>query len=197
MMKRILIILAITFSAALTSEAAEKGYEKRIEGYAFAGLTDQFKSIFGISMINGWRITPGSYLGVGTGFEYSNCWYISRMKGNQYAPQYMIPVFGEYKFNFRNGKNPSPYLLFDAGWVFNASGKDEEDIETKALYGLMASTRFGIDVKINDGISIFGAVGPRLQHTRRTNKFPLYGEWEYEYIHNYVTCICIHIDIIF
>jgi len=196
-MKRFITSILILTSAIFFANAIDKGYEKRIEGYAFAGLTEHYKSVFGISMVNGWRISPGSYVGIGTGFEYSNARYMTRMKGEQYAPQYMIPLFGEYKFNFRSNKNPSPYLLLDAGWIFNTSGKDEEGITTKALYGFMASTRFGIDVSIKDDLRLFLAVGPRVQHIRTTDKFSQYGQWEYRDIHNYVTCICAHFGVIF
>ena len=196
-MKRIILILAIILSAAVTADAFEKGYEKRVEAYAFAGLTDYNKSLFGVSMVNGWRITPSSYVGLGVGYEYSDILYVIRMKGNQSAPQHMFPVYGEYKFNFHPETVSSPFLVVDAGWVFNTNGEDKEGIDTKSAYGLMASARYGIDVSVGDNLRVTCSVGPRIQHIRVTEKYSQYGKWEYRFLHNYLTSICAHIGLIF
>jgi hypothetical protein len=188
-MKRIILILAIILSAAVTAGAFEKGYEKRVEAYAFAGLTDYNKSLFGVSMVNGWRITPSSYVGLGVGYEYSDILYVIRMKGNQSAPQHMFPVYGEYKFNFHPETVSSPFLVVDAGWVFNTNGEDKEGIDTKSAYGLMASARYGIDVSVGDKLRVTCSVGPRIQHIRVTEKYSQYGKWEYRFLHNYLTSI--------
>ena len=179
------------------AQAFEKGYEKRIEAYAFAGLTDYNKSFFGISMINGWRITPSIFLGAGTGFEYSNALYRTGLKEDQYCPQYMVPLYGEFKYNFHSGKNPSPYLMLDAGWVFNFGGEDEIGISEKAIYGFMASPRFGIDVKVHNDICVFASAGPRFQHARHTNRYPGTGIWEHEFISQILTTICLYVGVIF
>ena len=188
-MKRIILILAIILSAAVTAGAFEKGYEKRVEAYAFAGLTDYNKSQFGVSMVNGWRITSSSYVGMGVGYEYSDILYVIRMKGNQSAPQHMFPVYGEYKFNFHPETVSSPFLVVDAGWVFNTNGEDKEGIDTKSAYGLMASARYGIDVSVGDNLRVTCSIGPRIQHIRVTEKYSQYGKWEYRFLHDYLASV--------
>lgn len=196
-MKRIILIIAIALSSAATAGAFEKGYEKRVEAYAFAGLTDYNKSLFGVSMVNGWRITPSSYVGLGVGYEYSDILYMIRMKGTQSAPQHMFPVYGEYKFNFHPETVSSPFLVVDAGWIFNTNGEDKEGIDTKSAYGLMARARYGIDVSVGDNLRVTCSVGPRIQHIRVTEKYSQYGKWEYRFLHDYLASVCAHIGLIF
>lgn len=197
-MKRLSFVLSLLLLMLPEAMSAfEKGYEKRIEAYAFAGLTESFSFLGGVSMVNGWRITPAMYFGIGTGFEYSNARYLVSMKGEHYAPQYMIPVYGEFKYNFRTGKNPSPYLLIDAGYIFNAGSRHSSEVTTKALHGLMLSPRFGIDVKVGKKTYLFGAVGPRIQQAHHTVKYPGQGDWEYEARHRMIASACLHIGIIF
>lgn len=196
-MKRIILIIGIILSAAATSGAFEKGYEKRVESYAFAGLTEYNKSLFGVSMVNGWRATPSSYVGLGVGYEYSNVIYMIRMKGNQSTPQHMFPVYGEYKFNFHPQSVSSPFLLVDAGWIFNFNGDDKEGITTKAVYGLMASARCGIDISLGNDLRVTCSIGPRIQHLRMTHKYSQYGKWEYRFLHEYITSVCTHVGLIF
>ncbi|MBO5500188.1 MAG: hypothetical protein J5990_12465 [Bacteroidales bacterium] len=197
-MKKIFILaISLCLITVPSALAFEKGYEKRVEAYAFAGLTDYNKSLFGVSMINGWRITPSIFLGAGIGFEYSNALYRTGLRDDMYCPQYMLPLYAEFKYNFHSSRNPSPYLLLDAGWVFNFGGEDDQGISKRAIYGLMSSIRFGIDLKVHDDIRLFASVGPRFQHARHTNRYPGTGEWEHEFIDEILSTICLHIGIIF
>ena len=197
MKKFIILVISLCMLTPTKAQAFEKGYEKRVEAYAFAGLTDCYKSLFGVGMVNGYRVTPAIFVGAGTGFEYSNALYRTGLKDDQYCPQYMIPLYGEFKYNFHSRKNPSPYLLLDAGWVLNFGGEDDKGISKRAIYGFMASTRFGIDVKVHEDIRLFASAGPRLQHARHTNRYPGTRDWEHEFIDEMLTTICLHIGVIF
>lgn len=197
MKKAIILAISICLIMAQAAQAFEKGYEKRVEAYAFAGLTDYYKSLFGVGMVNGWRMTPSIFVGVGTGFEYSNALYRTGLKDDQYCPQYMIPLYGEFKYNFRSHQKVSPYLLLDAGWVLNFGGEDDKDISKRSIYGLMASMRYGIDVKVGDEIRLFASAGPRFQHVRHTDRYPGTKGWEHHLIDKMLTTVCLHIGIIF
>lgn len=166
-MKKVLLFLALILTSATVVSAQDKGYEKSIELTGSFGLNQFAKYGLGISMMNGYRINPNFYVGAGVGFKYFDVLYYSSYISSKYTDtishksydgKYLIPVWARVKANLTKTKI-SPYLLADAGWTFDVGQNPNKNAE-----GFFIEPQFGIDVKMQEAIGLYFALGVNLQN---------------------------------
>lgn len=160
-MKRILIIAVLLFASV--SMFAQKGYEKSVEINGAVGLDDCQKYTFGISMINGYRISESLFVGAGVGYEYLEGLYyhsyeykgsiIGSTSYDSIDVRNNIQLFGRVKFNLIKSKI-SPFLTADAGYTIGLSSN-----EIKMANGFFFQPSFGCDFKIDDVQSVYVMLG--------------------------------------
>lgn len=166
-MKKIGTILFLMCFVVFAS-AQSKGYEKSIEFGGGIGLDKLSKYSIGISMVNGYRFNNYLYVGVGTGFKYTDALYYSSSSLRDYYEsfdgKYLIPLYARIKANLTKTK-VSPFLVVDAGYTFDVGQNENKNIE-----GLMIEPAFGIDFKLNEEkISLYFLLGVNIQKTRFTH----------------------------
>jgi hypothetical protein len=166
MKARIIYIFFLLISISI-STAAQKGYEKSIEVGGAIGLDKFTNSSFEIEMINGYRFSDYLYLGVGTGFRYTDAlYYQSYITSHFYESRdskYLIPLYARLKANLTNTK-VSPFLLGNIGYTFDVGQNPN-----KNTYGLMIEPAFGVDFKLNEGqTGLYFLVGFNLQNAEYT-----------------------------
>lgn len=189
-MKRFVILTLLMAFSIAQMRAQNNGYEARAEIYGFAGRTGAMTNLGGVNVINGYNITDCFFVGMGTGFEFSNVLYEHSEVGNKfkYKRQSVIPLYVNFRYK-ANTRQAKPFLSLDAGWSFNVN----KDSHTRAIYGLLISPRFGVEIQLRNGTGLYGSLGPRFQHSHYWHKIP--GKTGYVYndkdkIH---TIVCAHL----
>ena len=174
MMKVLLLCAALMMAGAMFAQ--DKGYEKSIELSGSFGVNKYAKYALSASMINGYRINPHFFIGAGVGFKYFDVLYYSSyissdytdtFKHTSYDGKYLIPLWARFKANFTDTKI-SPYAILDAGWTFDVGQNPNKNTE-----GFFIEPQLGLDVKMQEKIGLYFAVGVNLQN------------YHYQYISNH------------
>lgn len=172
MKKGITILLtAVIFSMA--ANAQNSGYEKSIEIYGGPALNKSTKYTLGISMVNGYRINPHLYAGIGAGFRYTDAefmhtyrsymqfGYLHSETSTSYAGDYLLPIYFRAQYNFTTTK-VKPILLCDAGYTFNVGS-----VKGNAV-GFFWEPAFGIDINLESNTSLYFQIGVCMQNAHHT-----------------------------
>lgn len=177
-MKRIIILLsAVVFS--MTAIAQSTGYEKSIEINGGPAMNDNTKYSLGISMVNGYRIMPNLYAGVGVGFRYTDALFMHTWRSymqygslhfessDSYAGDYLLPIFARIQYNFTTTK-VKPMILCDAGYTINVGSNEGNPV------GFYWEPAFGVDISLEGNTSLYFQIGINMQSTH-------YDRYEYSY----------------
>ena len=124
----------------------KKGYQG-IAGLGYAFALDDFSEDFvKVIFINGYRISPYVFLGLGTGLNY----YYDKA-------DLVIPCFADFRVN-RVYKTVTPYAALDVGCSFDVTiDYDVSDI------GILLSPAVGAFVKISDKAAMNVGIGFEIQ----------------------------------
>ena len=177
-MKKIIILLtAVVLS--MTAKAQNTGYEKSIEINGGPAMNKCTKYSLGISMVNGYRIIPNLYAGIGVGFKYTDALFMHTWRSymqygslhfessDSYSGDYLLPIFARIQYNFTTTK-VKPMLLCDAGYTINVGS-----VEGNAV-GFYWEPAFGVDISLEENTSLYFQVGINLQKLH-------YDRYEYSY----------------
>lgn len=97
--------------------ASESGYEFNVTFGPGLKINDFGYNFLKLSLINGYRINPYFYIGIGTGVRL---YLDNHAIFNTFAAYPVIPFFVHFNMNLTN-KNVSPYLTVDMGYSFESS----------------------------------------------------------------------------
>jgi len=177
MRKLTIIFAAIVFS--MTANAQNTGYEKSIEINGGPAMNNCTKYSLGISMVNGYRIIPNLYAGVGVGFRYTDALFDQTWRSymqygklqfetkDYYSGDYLLPIFARIQCNFTTTK-VKPLLLCDAGYTISVGSAEGNAV------GFYWEPAFGVDISLEEKTSIYFQIGINLQKTH-------YRRYEYSY----------------
>lgn len=166
-----IIATAVLVLASVTMSAQGKGYEKSLEVNGGVGVDRMSKYSFGLTMINGYRLSDTFMVGLGTGYELFDALYSTSHeylgRGNSisdgsYSGKSLIRLFGRLKWNLTTTK-VSPFLQGDIGCSMDLNGN-----EWSSASGLMFEPAFGIDFAMEEGIKMYAALGYHGQNTYYT-----------------------------
>jgi hypothetical protein len=172
-MKKGISILLAVIAFSMAANAQNNGYEKSIEIYGGPAMNKTAKYSFGISLVNGYRINPHLYAGLGVGFRYTDAEYMHTYRSykqfgvlqtetsSSYAGDYLLPVHARAQYNFTTTK-VKPMLLCDAGYTFNVGS-----VEGNAI-GFFWEPAFGIDIDLEEHTSLYFQLGICMQNTHYT-----------------------------
>lgn len=131
------------------------------------------KYSLGISMVNGYRINPQLYAGMGIGFRYTNAKFMHTWRSymqygslhfessDLYGGDYLVPVFARIQYNLITTK-VKPMLLCDAGYTIDPG------IAKGNAVGFFWEPAFGIDINLEENTSIYIQIGVNFQKTHFT-----------------------------
>ena len=138
-----------------------RGYEKSLELTGGVGLSEYTKYSVGVSMINGYRVNPHFFAGVGIGFKYSNMLYYKSIgDGDSYDSidgKYLVQPWLRLKGNLTDSKL-SPFVTLDAGWTFDVGQNPNKNAK-----GLFFEPQIGMDVRLSGKQAFYFSLGANLQ----------------------------------
>ncbi len=176
---RKIIILLTTVVLSMTAKAQNTGYEKSIEINGGPAMNDCTKYSLGISMVNGYRIIPNLYAGIGVGFRYTDALFMHTWRSymqygslhfesrDSYSGDYLLPIFARIQYNFTTTKF-KPMLLCDAGYTINVGS-----VEGNAV-GFYWEPAFGVDISLEEKTSLYFQIGINMQSMH-------YDRYEFDY----------------
>lgn len=123
---RKIIILLTTVVLSMTAKAQNTGYEKSIEINGGPAMNDCTKYSLGISMVNGYRIIPNLYAGIGVGFRYTDALFMHTWRSykqygslhfesrDSYSGDYLLPILPEFSTTLqRQNSSPCSCVMLD------------------------------------------------------------------------------------
>ncbi len=149
------LILAVSLHSNTIRAQEKRGYEKTLEAGYSIGYGYLSNNTFNFHMVNGYRWDRYLFLGVGTGFSYSNLFY--GLSGRytdlkQRDDALMIPLYGQVKINFGTA-TISPYLSMNVGYMFDVT-REEGDAG-----GLLWQPNAGISYRVDEDKRVFFQLG--------------------------------------
>lgn len=178
-MKKVITFLLATVMLSMAANSQESGYEKSIEIIGGPAMSKSTKYSLGISMVNGYRINPHLYAGIGVGFRYTEAKFMHTWRSymqysslhfessDSYGGDYLVPVFARIQYNLITTK-VKPMLLCDVGYTIDPG------IAKGNAVGFFWEPAFGIDISLEENTSIYFQIGINLQKIH-------YTRYEYSY----------------
>lgn len=143
-MKKLIFVFLFLLSATSAYSQKEKGYEFSFEtGYEIGVGETSTGSFQIISMINGYRINPDIFMGLGLSI-------------NAHEEGTLIPIYGQLKYNL-NKKNTSPFALLKVGYSLKSSSDKIRG------FGFTISPNIGFDFRKKHKTSFYIMTGMNFQ----------------------------------
>jgi hypothetical protein len=148
----------------------QKGFENYTEFSILEGMGELYSlayygssfsndvTVYSLSTINGWRICPYVFVGIGIGIEK----YTS-----DYPIKYTLPIYLDTKYFILN-KKVTPFLYADMGYAWGWTyGSQKND-----WAGIMLGAGGGVSYRFTRSSSLCLSVGYRLQQIKQEWKGP-------------------------